>query len=193
MAFAVAMGLVYGPHETIVPGNQEWNKAENVLYGTFQHPLWGLVVAWVTYACHCGYGSKLMLSGWGGRVGGGPARQYAPDPLYTGPCMEYKVNYIYNLSISNHLRITNAIHGNYNSFFHPRLHSGVSVSKILDSSQSFNVLCVFDSHRRDEFHVSCHKRNNVLRDDYHRKFEALSSALFIAFSNVPFFVRPKTN
>ena len=57
------MGLVYGPHKAIVPGNRQWDTDENILFGTFQHPLWGLVIAWVIYACHYGYGSKLMRSG----------------------------------------------------------------------------------------------------------------------------------
>ena len=61
MAFAIAMTLVYGPHESIVQGNREWNKTENIFYGTFQRLLWGLVLAWVTYACHYGYGSKLVF------------------------------------------------------------------------------------------------------------------------------------
>ena len=70
VAFIVAMGLVYGPHKAIVPGNREWDTDENILFGAFQHPLWGLVIAWVIYACHYGYGSKFNAV-WGSQGGGG--------------------------------------------------------------------------------------------------------------------------
>ena len=50
------MTLVYGPHQDIVPDGRTWNKAENVLYGTLERLLWGMALAWVTYACHYGYG-----------------------------------------------------------------------------------------------------------------------------------------
>ena len=56
VAAVVAMLLVYGPHKSILPGAEEWNEAENVLFGTFRRFLWGLVLAWVTYACHYGAG-----------------------------------------------------------------------------------------------------------------------------------------
>ena len=52
----LAMLLVYGPHKSILPGAEEWNGAEKVLYGTFHRFLWALVLAWVTYACHYGAG-----------------------------------------------------------------------------------------------------------------------------------------
>ena len=55
-AAVLAMLLVYGPHKSILPGAEEWNEAENVLYGTFHRFLWGLVLVWVTYACHYGAG-----------------------------------------------------------------------------------------------------------------------------------------
>ena len=55
-AAVLAMLLVYGPHKSILPGAMEWNAAEKVLFGTFQRFLWGLVLAWVTYACHYGAG-----------------------------------------------------------------------------------------------------------------------------------------
>ncbi|CAB4023741.1 nose resistant to fluoxetine 6-like, partial [Paramuricea clavata] len=60
VAFAIAMTVVYAPHESVVPGNREWNMTENIFYGTFQRLLWGLVLAWVTYACHYGYGSYIQ-------------------------------------------------------------------------------------------------------------------------------------
>ena len=58
VAAVVAMLLVYGPHKSVLPGAEPWNKAENILYGTFQRLLWGLVLAWVTYACHYGCGGE---------------------------------------------------------------------------------------------------------------------------------------
>ncbi|XP_028392819.1 nose resistant to fluoxetine protein 6-like isoform X2 [Dendronephthya gigantea] len=60
VAAVVAMLLVYGPHKSILPGAEEWNDAENVLFGTFQRFLWGLVLAWVTYACHYGAGGVVQ-------------------------------------------------------------------------------------------------------------------------------------
>ena len=56
------MLLVYGPHKSILPGAEEWNEAEKVLFGTFRRFLWGLVLAWVTYACHYGAGGLWNIS-----------------------------------------------------------------------------------------------------------------------------------
>ena len=52
LAAVIGMGLVYGPHKSALPGATKWTEAENILYGTFDRALWGLVLAWVTYACH---------------------------------------------------------------------------------------------------------------------------------------------
>ncbi|XP_028392817.1 nose resistant to fluoxetine protein 6-like isoform X2 [Dendronephthya gigantea] len=60
IAFAIAMTVVYAPYQSTLPGNREWNKTENIFFGTFQRLLWGLVLAWVTYACHYGYGSYIQ-------------------------------------------------------------------------------------------------------------------------------------
>ncbi|CAB3987618.1 Hypothetical predicted protein [Paramuricea clavata] len=59
-AAVLAMLLVYGPHKSILPGAEKWNKAENVLFGTFHRFLWGLVLVWVTYACHYGAGGLVQ-------------------------------------------------------------------------------------------------------------------------------------
>lgn len=60
VAFIVAMTLVYGPYDSILPDGREWSKAGNIAYGTLQRFLWGLVLAWVTYACHYGYGGFIQ-------------------------------------------------------------------------------------------------------------------------------------
>ena len=60
MAFALGMTLVYAPHESVIPGNREWGQAENVIFGMLQRFLWGVALAWVTFACHNGYGGKSM-------------------------------------------------------------------------------------------------------------------------------------
>ena len=57
----LAMLLVYGPHKSILPDAEELSKTENVLYGTFHRFLWGLVLAWVTYACHYGAGGLFLF------------------------------------------------------------------------------------------------------------------------------------
>ena len=62
MVFAVAMSLVYAPHESMLPDGREWGKAENIIFGTSQRLLWGLALAWVTYACHYGYGGRMYCS-----------------------------------------------------------------------------------------------------------------------------------
>ena len=35
-----------------------WTMFEKIFYSTARHLVWGIVVAWVTYACEYGYGSK---------------------------------------------------------------------------------------------------------------------------------------
>ena len=61
VAAVLGMLLVYGPHKSVLPEAEEWNKEENVLYGTFHRFLWGLVLAWVTYACHYGAGGLSLF------------------------------------------------------------------------------------------------------------------------------------
>ena len=61
VAAVLGMLLVYGPHKSVLPEAEEWNQAENVLYGTFHRFLWGLVLAWVTYACHYGAGGLSLF------------------------------------------------------------------------------------------------------------------------------------
>ena len=60
VAIVVGMLLVYGIHDSVLPGAKEWNTAENISYGTSQRLLWGLVLAWVTYACHYGAGGEVV-------------------------------------------------------------------------------------------------------------------------------------
>lgn len=62
LAFVVAMGLIYGPHDAAVLGNRDWNTAEKVFFASFERFLWGLVLAWVIYACHYGYGSTFKCT-----------------------------------------------------------------------------------------------------------------------------------
>ncbi|XP_046843813.1 nose resistant to fluoxetine protein 6-like [Xenia sp. Carnegie-2017] len=59
VAFAVAMTMVYGPCKSAVRGENEWTLRGEIVFGTLQRLLWGLAVAWVTYACHFGYGSYI--------------------------------------------------------------------------------------------------------------------------------------
>ncbi|XP_046864834.1 nose resistant to fluoxetine protein 6-like [Xenia sp. Carnegie-2017] len=59
VAFAVAMTMVYGPFKSAVRGENEWTRGGEIVFGTLQRLLWGLAVAWVTYACHFGYGSYI--------------------------------------------------------------------------------------------------------------------------------------
>lgn len=60
VAAALGMWLVYGPHKYIEKGAEEWPLAGRVAYGMFERLLWGLVLAWVTYACHFGGGGIVI-------------------------------------------------------------------------------------------------------------------------------------
>ncbi|CAB4021608.1 nose resistant to fluoxetine 6-like [Paramuricea clavata] len=60
VAAALGMWLVYGPHKYIEKGADEWPLAGRVAYGMFERLLWGLVLAWVTYACHFGGGGLVQ-------------------------------------------------------------------------------------------------------------------------------------
>ena len=61
VTIVLAMLLVYGPHKSILPGAEEWNGAEKVIFGTFRRFLWGLVLVWVVYACHYGAGGLYVV------------------------------------------------------------------------------------------------------------------------------------
>ena len=60
IAASVGMWLVYGPHKYILKGAEEWSLAVRVAYGMFERLLWGLALAWVTYACHFGGGGLVQ-------------------------------------------------------------------------------------------------------------------------------------
>lgn len=60
VAASLAMWLVYGPHKFIVHGAEEWPLAGRIAYGAMERFLWGLVLAWVVYACHFGGGGMLF-------------------------------------------------------------------------------------------------------------------------------------
>ena len=55
------MWLVYGPHKYVIKGAEEWSLAGRVAYGMFERLLWGLALAWVTYACHFGGGGMYNM------------------------------------------------------------------------------------------------------------------------------------
>ena len=57
---AVLLGLstVYGEFKVFRKNGHEFNRAENVIYGTFSRFLWGLAMALVIYVCHYGYGGE---------------------------------------------------------------------------------------------------------------------------------------
>ena len=61
IAATLGMWLVYGPHEYIVKGADIWPLAARVVYGMLERLLWGLVLAWVVYACHFGGGGIIYL------------------------------------------------------------------------------------------------------------------------------------
>ena len=62
--FAITCGVstVYGIYTVYRTGGRQFNKAENVIYGTVSRFVWGLALAWVIYVCHRGYGSEFCRS-----------------------------------------------------------------------------------------------------------------------------------
>lgn len=62
--FAITCGVstVYGIYTVYRTGGRQFNKAENVIYGTVSRFVWSLALAWVIYVCHRGYGSEFCRS-----------------------------------------------------------------------------------------------------------------------------------
>ena len=61
VATALGVLVVYGIYGETKKGGTQFNKAENITYGTFSRFTWGLALAWVIYACNKGYGSKFRI------------------------------------------------------------------------------------------------------------------------------------
>lgn len=61
VATALGVLVVYGIYGETKKGGTQFNKAENIAYGTFSRFTWGLALAWVIYACNKGYGSKFRI------------------------------------------------------------------------------------------------------------------------------------
>jgi len=59
VATALGVLVVYGIYGETKKGGTQFNKAENIAYGTFSRFTWGLALAWVIYACNKGYGSLV--------------------------------------------------------------------------------------------------------------------------------------
>ena len=61
-----ALVLVYGIGDYFVvdmdcrtPGTQCFSTAGAILYATFARAAWGVVIGWIIFACHTGYGGKF--------------------------------------------------------------------------------------------------------------------------------------
>ena len=54
------MSLVYGPFTALREDPRPWTMSEKILYNTTVHLGWGIVVAWVVYACEYGYGGTCV-------------------------------------------------------------------------------------------------------------------------------------
>ena len=61
IASAVGMWLVYGPYDYIGQDADLWPLGWRVVYGMLERLLWGLVLAWVVYACHFGGGGIICF------------------------------------------------------------------------------------------------------------------------------------
>ncbi|CAH3041576.1 unnamed protein product, partial [Pocillopora meandrina] len=59
LGIALVVSAVYGVYTSYKEDGRPFNKAENIIYGTFRHFVWGLALAWVIYACNKGYGSLV--------------------------------------------------------------------------------------------------------------------------------------
>ena len=65
---ATALALVYGVHNyygvdlscIFEPDKQCFPKASAIIYAAFARSAWGVVVGWVIFACHTGYGGEYM-------------------------------------------------------------------------------------------------------------------------------------
>lgn len=58
LTIIVSLCLIYAPITALKNDPHIWTKFENILYACSRHLLWGILLAWVTYACEYGYGGK---------------------------------------------------------------------------------------------------------------------------------------
>ena len=56
IAAVAGLSLIYGPFTALRKDPRSWTMAEKILYNSTRHLVWGLLLAWVTYACEFGYG-----------------------------------------------------------------------------------------------------------------------------------------
>ncbi|XP_032220153.2 nose resistant to fluoxetine protein 6 isoform X3 [Nematostella vectensis] len=60
LAIICAVAPLYGTYKTVKKDHPSpFNRAENVMYGTFMRFSWSLGLAWVVYACHIGKGGLV--------------------------------------------------------------------------------------------------------------------------------------
>jgi hypothetical protein len=55
---AIALPVTFGPFTAFHEDARPWTMSEKILYNTTRHLAWGIVLAWVTYACEYGYGGE---------------------------------------------------------------------------------------------------------------------------------------
>jgi hypothetical protein len=55
---AIALSVTFGPFTAFHEDARPWTISEKILYNTTRHLAWGIVLAWVTYACEYGYGGE---------------------------------------------------------------------------------------------------------------------------------------
>ncbi|CAB4011959.1 nose resistant to fluoxetine 6-like [Paramuricea clavata] len=60
IAAAVALSVIYGPFTALREDPRPWTMTEKILYNTTRHLAWGIILAWVTYACEYGYGGYVQ-------------------------------------------------------------------------------------------------------------------------------------
>lgn len=59
LTIIVSLCLIYAPITALKNDPHIWTKFENILYACSRHLLWGILLAWVTYACEYGYGGYV--------------------------------------------------------------------------------------------------------------------------------------
>ena len=58
LTIIVSLCLIYAPITALKNDPHKWTKFEKILYACSRHLLWGILLAWVTYACEYGYGGE---------------------------------------------------------------------------------------------------------------------------------------
>ncbi|XP_028392820.1 nose resistant to fluoxetine protein 6-like [Dendronephthya gigantea] len=59
IAVAAGLSIIYGPFTALREDPRPWTMTEKIFYNSTQHLVWGLLLAWVTYACEFGYGGYV--------------------------------------------------------------------------------------------------------------------------------------